>query len=441
VPAAREGVREPLMLAVARQRYVLGLLTLIYMMNILDRGLIVLLLQPIKQDLRLSDTQLGFVTGIAFALFYSTLGVPIARWADRGNRVTITSVAIGLWSLTVMSCLLVTNFVQLVVARIAAAIGESGCMPPTYSLLGDYFPHPGERTQAMAIYSMAGPFAALVSFMLGGWLNEIYGWRLTFFVLGLLAALLVKWTIPEPRLEARDARVKKPASRPLIAVLRGLWRQQSSRNLCVAFVLLYTMGSGLGPWYAAFMMRSHGIGTAELGVWFGLMFGICQLVGILFGGYLGGRWLPDNERGQMRISAVFVALVTPFCALFLLVHGKHQALIALAPLIIVWSIFLGPAFALMQRLVVDEARATALAVVMLFSNLIGAGVGPQLVGWLSDLFKPYLGVDSLRCAMLTMSSIAPWAAFHLWRVGRTVKTDLAAVPHPAQPDMRDEGLA
>jgi MFS family permease len=164
----------------AYKRYVLGTLTLVYTLNYLDRGLIILLLQPIKEDLHISDTQLGFVTGIAFALFYATLGLPIARCADRGNRVTITSIAIGLWGGTVMLCLFVTNFVHLVFARIAAAIGESGCMPPTYSLVGDYFPAPAERTRAMATYWLASPVALLISLVAGGWLNERYGWRVTF---------------------------------------------------------------------------------------------------------------------------------------------------------------------------------------------------------------------------------------------------------------------
>src|SRR5688572_23768263 len=165
------------------KRYALVMLTAVYMLNLVDRGLMMLLLQPIKDDLQLSDTQLGFLTGIAFGLFYAILGLPIARWADRGNRVTITSLAIGLWSLTVMACVLVGNFVQLVAARIAAAVGEAGCMPPTYSLLGDYFPGAAERTQAMSVYWMAAPLSALFTFIVGGWLNELYGWRITFFLM------------------------------------------------------------------------------------------------------------------------------------------------------------------------------------------------------------------------------------------------------------------
>src|ERR1700688_3910421 len=132
-------------MSIVRRRYTLAVMMTVYLFSVADRGLITLLLQPIKDDMHLSDTQLGFLTGIAFALFYATLGLPIARWADRGNRVTITSIAIGLWGLTVMLCLFVTNFFQLVCARIAAAVGEAGCTPPTYSLVGDYFPRPEER--------------------------------------------------------------------------------------------------------------------------------------------------------------------------------------------------------------------------------------------------------------------------------------------------------
>src|SRR5437899_1532011 len=222
------------MFSAAYKRYVLAILTLVFTLNYLDRILIILLLQPIKEDLHLSDTQLGFVTGIAFALFYATLGLPIARWADRGNRATITSLAIGLWGVTVMACLFVTNFVQLVFARIAAAVGEAGCMPPTYSLLGDYFPGPSERPRAMATYWLASPLSALISFITGGWLNERYGWRATFFVIGipaLLVAALVKLTIIEPRLHASGGQVPERRLLRMADVLIALWRQRSSRHL------------------------------------------------------------------------------------------------------------------------------------------------------------------------------------------------------------------
>lgn len=412
------------------KRYVLATLTLVYTLNYLDQGLISLLLQPIKEDLHLSDTQLGFLTGIAFAMFYATLGLPIARWADRGNRVTITSMAIALWGVTVMLCLFVSNFIQLVFARVAAAVGESGCMPPTYSLVGDYFAAPAERARAMAIYMLANPLSGVISFIAGGWLNERYGWRSTFFLMGipaLLVAVLVRLTIVEPRIPAPRDQVRAPPSPSVAAVPAILWRQRSSRHLGIAVILLFTMGYGLGPWFAAFMMRSHGMGTAELGVWLGLISAIAGIPGALLGGYVAARWFANNARSQMRLSALMTAVLVPCFVLFLLLPQKRQALIALVPLAVVGNVFVGPAFALMQRLVVDEMRATTLAVVMLLANLIGMGIGPQVIGVLSDLLMPVLGSDSLRYAMLLMSFAYFWAAYHLWQVGHSVTEDLATV--------------
>lgn len=412
------------------KRYVLGALAVVYTLNFLDRGLIGLLLQPIKEDLRLSDTQLGLLTGIAFGLFYATLGLPLARWADRGNRVTITSISIGLWGAMMMACLLVTNFIQLLCARIATAVGEAGCMPPTYSLLADYYPAPAERARAMAVYMLGGPLSSLVSFAAGGWLNEHYGWRITFFVMGipaLIVAVVVKLTVVEPRTHATVPVVTKERLPRLAYVLATLWRQPSSRHLILAITLLWTLGLGMAPWYAAFMMRSHGMGTAELGIWLALVFGLGGIAGIFLGGHVAARWFANNERGQMRMSATMIALLVPCYVLFLLLPQKHQALIALMLLVAVFSIFIAPTFALMQRLVSNEMRATTFAVVMLLANLVGMGIGPQIVGILSDWLQPALGTDSLRYAMLIVSLIALWSAYHFWQVGRTIQADLSIV--------------
>ena len=413
------------MFSPAYRRYVLAALTLVNTLNYLDSVAIILFLQPIKQDLHLSDTKLGFLTGIAFALFYATLGVPIARWADRGNRVTIASIAIGLWGATVMLCLFVRSFPQLLLARVAAGIGESGCMPPTYSLLADYFPEAGQRARAMSIYLLASPLAALIGFALGGWLNDAFGWRMAFFLLGtpaLVVALLVQLTIVEPRTDRKRQVVSSPVSWP--RVLSCIWCQPSTRHLSIAIVLLWTMLSGLGPWYAAFLSRSHGMTTSELGVWLGLIFGLSGMAGTYLGGYIAARFFARDERGQMRLTAMMVALLVPCFIAFLLVAGRVQALLALIPLVIVNSFFAGPAFALLQRLVPEEMRATTMALVMLFANLIGTGAGPQLVGIVSDVLAPTLGIESLRYAMLIVSFAAWWSAYHFWQVGRNVSEDL-----------------
>lgn len=411
--------------------WALFILTSTYTLNYLDRGLMVILLQSIKEDLRLSDTQLGFLTGIGFALFYATVGVPIARWADRGNRVTITSMAIGLWGLTVMGCIFARNFVQLVCARVAAAIGESGCMPPTYSLLGDYFPKSSERTRAMSIYMLAGPFAVLISFIAGGKLNDLYGWRTTFFITGIpgiLFAAIIRLTLKDPRVLAGSNGQKTPDRKlPRFGAILGiLWKQKSTRHLSLAIITLFTMGYGMAPWYAAFMIRSHHMRTDELGLWLGLIFGIGGIVGIYGGGYLSDRWFAQNDRAQMRLSAFTVVSLVPCYALFLLVPEKSEALLALTPLIVVFNVFCGPSFALMQRLVTDEMRATTLAVIMLLVNLIGMGIGPQIVGILSDYLAPTVGADSLRYSMLMVSVVAIWSAYHFWKVGESVSEDLTA---------------
>jgi predicted MFS family arabinose efflux permease len=409
------------------KRYVLGAVTAVYTLNLVDRGLMTLLLEPIKQDLHLSDTQLGLLTGIAFGLFYATLGLPLSRWADRGNRVTIAAASIGLWGLTVMACLFVTNYIQLLAARVAAAVGESGCKPPTYSLVGDYFTQPAERTRAMAVYITGSYLSTILAFILGGWLNESFGWRMTFFLMGipgLLLALLVRLTVVEPRNRQNPCKESPPLP-PMRQVLATLWRQQSLRHLSIALILVYTMSLGLGPWQAAFMMRTHGLGTAELGLWLGLIFSIAGIAGVLLGGYAASHWFAENERAQMRLSAVAIGCtVLPFAS-FLLMDQKYYALGSLIPKVLVFGVFLGPTYALMQRLVPGEMRATMMALVMLFANLIGFGIGPQIVGILSDALSPVLGKDSLRYAMLGMSFIAPWAAYHFWRVGRTIRYDLA----------------
>jgi predicted MFS family arabinose efflux permease len=357
-------------------------------------------------------------------------GIPIARLADRGNRARLASIAIGMWGLTMMGCVFVASYVQLLCARMLAAVGEAGCKPPTYSLVGDYFPQADERTRAMSVYMAAAPLSSLVSFTSAGWLNELYGWRTTFFIIGipgLLLAALVWLTVHEPRRDraAAQAAPARPQV-PFTEVLRVLWQRPSLRHISMVLILIYMMGTGLYPWYAAFMIRSHQMTTGTLGVWLGLIFGIGGVLGILAGGLTASRWFAGNERGQMRMNAVAVGLLVPCFVAFLTLPEQYQALAALVPLTMMLNFFLGPTYAVMQRLVGDDMRATAMSVVMLVANLVGFGLGPQIVGILSDRLMPVFGVDSLRYAMLCMSLVAFWVAYHFWKVSVTVKKDLAA---------------
>ena len=409
------------------RRYAVVAMLSIHTASLVDQGLIGLLMQPIKVDLQLSDTQLGIVTGIGFGVLYAVLGVPIARWADRGNRITIASIFIGLWGLTVMACLMVTNYIQLLFARMAAAAGGAGCKPATLSLVGDYYPVAADRVRAMAIYWLGGPLAALISRMVGGWLSERYGWRATFFLMGipgLVLAALIKSTLVEPRSQMHTTRIQYRRLPPFRQVVSLLWRTRSCRQLIAALTLILAMTYGLDRWNATFMMRSHGLGTQELGIWLGAIYGFGGSAGVFFGGYVAGRWFANDEKGQMRISAIALALATLCCIIFLMVHQPHVALIMLIPIMLALNFIVPPAFTLIQRLVPDESRATCMAITMLLYNLIGMGFAPLVVGSLSDWLAPEFGTDSLRYAMLITTVVGLWAAYHLWQVGHTVQQDL-----------------
>jgi MFS family permease len=411
------------------KRYVLFMLASVFTMNYADRYLLSVMLQSIKVDLQLSDTQLGFLSGIAFAVFYITLGIPIARWADRGNRVTIASLAIGMWGIMVMLCGMVTGFVQLALVRIGAAVGEAGCMPPTYSLVGDYFPG-SERARALSIYAMGGPMSGLVGLALGGWLNEVFGWRVAFMlaaVPGLMISVIVKLTITEPRSLPGAVGDRKHAQPPIGEVFLTLWRKKSFRHLTLSMTTLAVVAIGFMPWYAAFMIRSHGMTSGEVGIWLGVIFSVCGLIGTYGGGYLAGRYLDRREDLQLRFGAVGVGLIFPCTAIFLLAPNKYMSLAAFMPMLFLFHIFIGPLYALMQRLVANEMRATSVALALMIANLVGMGLGPQIVGILSDHWMPAMGADSLKMAMLVVSTAALWSACHFWLAARTIKADLSAM--------------
>jgi MFS family permease len=410
--------------------YVLITLTLVYTLSMSDQGIIALLLQPIKEDFRLSDSELGFLTGAAFAVLYASLGIPIGRLADYGHRPLITSVSVAIWGTAVSLSPFVTDFSQLVLMRIVASVGAAGCMPPTYSLLADYFPRPAERNSAMTIYTLANSLSLFVGFFFGGQVAASYGWRISFVAVGIpaiLMALLLKLTVREPRVSAIPPGW---SLRDLRKSVRPLWHHRSIRHLALGMIVLYTMGFGLAPWYAAFMIRSHGMTTQELGVWLGAVLGVGGIVGTLFGGHAIEWWFRNDERGQIRFVAVSIATLVPCLGLFLLLPEKWESLTWFVVFTTLINLFFGPTFTILQRLVAEETRATTLAVVMFGCNLVGMGVGPQLVGTLSDLLAPASGQDSLRYSMLVVSLMAFWAAYHFWKVGVSVVRDLANVEGP-----------
>lgn len=425
------------MQANAYKRYLLVLLLVIYAFNWVDRFALGLLLQDIKADLRLSDTQLGLLTGIAFALFYSVLGIPIARWADRGNRVTIITLTTGLWSAALALCGLASSFLQLLAIRVGVAVGEAGCVPPAQSMIADYFSR-AERPRATAIYMLGVPLAAVIGYFLAGWLNELYGWCMTFVCLGipgLALATVARLTLREPRQQALvgnasvtiAANVRAATEPTLMQVFRTLWGNTTFRHLLFCWSMVSFFGTGIWQWKPAFFMRTYGMQTSEAGTWFAVIYGVCALVGLYVGGELASRHAANNERLQFRGIAVAYCIFGAIQGAMFLSPNQYLALALLALSTVGIYTAHGPLFAAIQSLVAPSMRAMAIAIVYLFANLIGLGLGPLAAGALSDAFAPRFGDDSLRYALLALCAGYLWASWHLWQASRTVTRDLEAV--------------
>jgi MFS family permease len=420
------------------KNYLLILLMVILAFNYVDRMALGIVLQDIKTDLDLTDTQLGLLSGIAFALFYSTMGIPIARWADRGNRVTIISLTTALWSAAVALCGSATSFMQLLAIRVGVAIGEAGCIPPAHSLIADYFTR-AERPRAVARYMLGVPLALTIGYFAAGWLNEILGWRKTFVILGLpglVLAVLGWFTLKEPR-RTRNATAVVPAaasaevpSPPLQPSLREvcvtLWANAAFRHLLFCFSVWYFFGYGLLQWQPAFFIRSHGLQTGELGTWFAVVYGVGGGLGVYLGGELAARYAAGNERLQLNACAVAFVFFAVLNACAYLASDHYWAFGALALGALGGNMAQGPILATIQTLVPPRMRAMSIALVYLFSNLIGMGLGPLAAGALSDALRPLFGEESLRYALLMLCPGYFWAAWHLWRASRTVVRDLKA---------------
>ena len=419
------------MLKLAYKHYLLGLLTVVAVFNYLDRFVLSLLMEPIKQEFQLSDSHLGFLSGFAFALFYAVAGIPIARWADRGNRNTIVFVTTALWSAMLALCGLVGNFTQLLLTRVGVAVGEAGCLPPAQSLIADYFDR-AERPRAMAIYWMCGPIGMVIGYLGGGWLAESVGWRMTFVLIGvpgILIATLVKLTLHEPRLTQKPVQIAKQP--PFKEVLTTLWQQRSFRHITIAFCMAYFFGIGIIHWMPTFFIRSHGMETGELGTWFAFAWGVCGIFGTYLGGVLVTRYAACKEVLQMRAVALVLILSGPLSVMIYLSSNKYAALGFVVVIGFASALGNGPVFSSIQSLVNDRMRSVALALIFLLANLIGLGLGPIAVGVLSDLLAPMFGQESLRYALMLFSPGYLWVAYYYWKAGNTIEDDIRRIESAA----------
>lgn len=415
--------------AIATRRYVLGVLVSVYTVNFIDRQILSILQEDIKRELALSDSALGMLSGFAFAMFYATLGIPIARLADRGNRRNIIATCLALWSgMTALSGM-VTNFWQLFFARVGVGIGEAGCTPPANALLADYFP-PGQRATAFGIYAMGIPIGILFGFLAGGWVNEFFGWRWAFFVVGapgLMLALIVRFTVREPPRGQLDPVQDADAAPPgLGETLRHLMAKRAFIHLALGGGLTAFVGYAWIIWTPSFFIRVHGMSSGEVGTALGLLIGVAGGIGIALGGYLADRVAKRDRRWSLWLVCVAILCNLPFALAAFLAEDARDALWFMVIPFLLGNFWQGTSFAQTQGLAGLRMRAVAAAILLFIVNMIGLGAGPQFVGIASDLLAPTHGNDSLRWALLACTLVNLWAAVHFYLAGRHLPRELDA---------------
>ncbi len=410
--------------------YALSLLVVVYVFNFVDRQILGILVEPIKQDLGVSDTAMGLLGGIAFAIFYTALGVPIARLADRGSRRNILAVCLTIWSGMTALCGFAGNFYHLLLARIGVAVGEAGGSPPSHSMISDMFP-PATRATALAIYALGIPIGTMIGNKIGGWANDEYGWRTAFLIVGtpgILLALLVRLTLREPpRGYSEGIKIQTGEAPPVKAVFRHLWQRRSFRFMSIGAALHAFVGYGVGFWIAPMFNRSHDFSTSQIGnalFWLGF----ASIAGTLSGGYFADKLGKRDARWYVWLPAGATLASVPFSAYVYMADEPYVALWVLSVPYILGAYYLGPTFSLTQGLVGLRMRALAASILLFILNIIGLGLGPQFTGIISDVLNwtTDLGQESLRYSLVICLVFNVVSAAMYFAAARTLREDLAA---------------
>ena len=407
-----------------RLRIGLLLLSLAMLLNQLDRFLLSVLAEPIKRDLHLSDTQLGLLNGLAFALFYAVFGLPLARLADRFDRPRLLAACLFVWTIATAISGFVVNFAQLVVVRVAVAIGEAGTQPTGHTLIADYYP-PSKRASALAVMAAGGSLGAMLALILGGILGQILGWRATIAVIGLAGvpvAMACWFLLPEPRRVApviapSDA---EPAS-TLLDTFRVLLRSPTFILLTITATLSVLPSYSAHAWGPAFFMRNFGLTVGEVGLWLGLLTGFGTLIGHTLSGFFSDLAARVGPGRVMLVPTISVLLTGPaLSAAFLAPSATIGLILYFIPkvLSIMWY---APVCASIQSTTPIKLRAQAVAITFLISNMVALGLGPTAVGIISDLLRPSLGQDSLQLALVSVADLSIFGAIAAFFAGRTMR--------------------
>jgi MFS family permease len=420
-------------LAITNPKIMLFALLLVYILNFLDRQIVNILAEPIKGELGLSDTQLGLLAGPAFAVFYAVLGIPIARYADNAktNRVWLISICLAIWSAMTALCGVAQNFVQLALARIGVGVGEAGCTPAAHSLIADSVP-PEKRSSAIAFFGLGIPIGGLLGLIIGGVVNDQYGWRMALMLVGMpgiLLAFILPLIIRDPRRCADSAHFNTAGS-PVKAKLsikdaaREVFASKAYLYVFIAASFTAFLSYGKGLWTISFFIRSHGLSTTEAGLAMAVALGISGIIGTWLGGKMADVFGKRDKRHILTLPAIGMAIAAP---ILFAGYWAEDWRIAVALLIlptILNSAYYGPAYGCVQGLVRPEARAIAASLVVFGQNLIGLGMGPLLFGMLSDWLQPMAGDESVRWVLYGAAWLGLIPAFFFWRASLRLNAEL-----------------
>lgn len=409
--------------------YVIFLLFLVNVFNYMDQTALSVLAPSMKADLQLSDAQIGLLTGLAFGVFYAICGIPIARWADRGNRRNIIALALTTWSVMTVLSGAAQCFWHLLIARAGIAAGEAGGVGPAQSLICDYVP-PKQRPGVFAIHGFGFFVGMVLGLVLSGWLGDIIGWRWTFVMLGLPGiafAVVVRVALREPARGRFDAVQDDKTGTSLGGAMTVLWHCKTYRLILLYAVALGFVNMGFYQWLPSFYARTQGLSLSSVGVSLGMTIGFGSGIGLLTGGLLANKLSQRDVRLPLLIG-VGAFSITLFTALgILFVSSAVGSLILLLLTVLLWNLPAGAVVASLYSVTIPRMRATAGAVSGFATSVLGMGLGPFCVGLLSDLLTPSFGIAALRYALLVPICFIPVMAITLYAASKTLPADLRTV--------------
>ena len=407
-----------------RANWMLALLTLIFTFNFVDRQILIILQEPIRNELGLSDTQLGLLTGLAFVVIYVTVGIPIAHFADRSNRKNIVSLSVFAWSIMTALTGLAQNFWHVLIARIGVGIGEAGGTPPSHSMIADLYP-PEKRATALSIFQTGPSIGILIGFLIGGWIGQMYGWRIAFLAAGLpgiLLAALLFFCTSEPR---RLLSTERPdVGTGFIEGIRYLFSVPTFRTVALAMAVAHFSIFGVMNFTPSFMIRSYGLSLTEVATTLALIYGVGGGVGTVLIGVFADRMA--NRDPRWRIWLVFLCTVIAYLASLaaFLVHSPVLSFCFYAIVAICAVSTQGIVFGTMQLVIHSRAHALMTSILFFSNNLIGMGLGPLLVGMVSDATRPVLGIESVRFGLVLCATGFLIAAPFYLRAANRLPDDL-----------------